>query len=201
MKNSSVNWGRVLVILLFLVGLPLGSWLFLQQGVAYRKASIAELKDLGSLPPLDCTDQKGRPLRTEDLQGKVSLLTRWPEDSTLHPALTERLDFIHHLFDEKQDLLLLTFLPPETPPDTWAQNLDITDPHQWRALSCQSTPTPLLDTLRKKPLQALLVDPELHLRRHYDIEKVEEIYRLVEHVEILLPEEKPRVETRPSPQR
>ncbi len=198
MKESSVNWGRVIIILLFLVGLPLGSWLFLQKGVAYRKASIAELKDLGSLPLLECTDQKGRRIGTEDLRGKVSVITRWPEDTSLHRALAERLEFIHSLFDEKEDLLLLSLLPIDTLPDSWAQRRGIRDPHLWRALHCQSTPEVLLDTLRRNPLQALLVDKDLHLRRIYDVKKVEEIYRMVEHVEILLPEGKPRVETRKS---
>lgn len=76
-NRSGLNRKKILqtlALLLFLVGLPLGSWYYLREGYNYRKALLDDLGQMGQVPQMSATDIRDSLISMENLRGKVLVL-------------------------------------------------------------------------------------------------------------------------------
>ena len=74
--NSIQKYFKAAALLLFLVGLPLGSWYYLQAGFSYHEDLMKELKTYSSVPAdLTFVNQKDQTITSQALQGKKVVAT------------------------------------------------------------------------------------------------------------------------------
>ncbi len=197
MKRSKRIAISVLVVVILFV-LPGGSWLYLQRGLDYRKASLAELQDLGKTGDFQLKNQKNLMISPEMLRGRVSVINFLPEDKEMGKSLSERIAKVHQSFDDTEDVIFLSFMPA----DSSAQLLDIansmgikddkqwfligTDNDEWQRLAKEVYKIPNPEN------GVALVDTSMTIRKYYDINANQDMGRLVEHISIVIPEQKRR---------
>ncbi len=197
MKRSKRIAISVLVVVILFV-LPGGSWLYLQRGLDYRKASLAELQDLGKTGDFQLKNQKNLMISPEMLRGRVSVVNFLPEDKETGKSLSERIAKIHQSFDDTEDVIFLSFMPA----DSSAQLLDIAnsmgikDDKQWFLIGTENSEWQrLAKEVYKIPNPengVALVDTSMTIRKYYDINVNQDMGRLVEHISIVIPEQKRR---------
>ncbi len=197
MKRSKRIAISVLVVVILFV-LPGGSWLYLQRGLDYRKASLAELQDLGKTGDFQLKNQKNLMISPEMLRGRVSVVNFLPEDKETGKSLSERIAKIHQSFDDTEDVIFLSFMPA----DSSAQLLDIAnsmgikDDKQWFLIGTENSEWQrLAKEVYKIPNPengVALVDTSMTIRKYYDINVNQDMGRLVEHISIVIPQQKRR---------
>jgi hypothetical protein len=191
---------RVILLFLLLVGLPAGSWFYLQSGLNYRKNALADLKDFGKLKSFQLYSQNGDTLRLQDIQGKVVVANFFSPDLSKSRETADRIAKLHSLFDERTDLYFLSHVPTDSTSQLWqlADAMGIKDSNQWFLLT--AAPEELENQERKnykfpQKEEAMdgennflaLVDTSRTIRNYYDVANNEDMGRLIEHIAILLP--------------
>jgi hypothetical protein len=195
-KMRRIVVSALVVVLLFV--LPAVSWLYLHQGLDYRKKSISELKDLGKAGNFELKNQKNLPVSQGLLRGKVTVAQFLPADLAEGKAKVERLAGIHENFDDTEDVLFLSFVPKDTTFSLLelARQLNIRDDNQWFLMYADSAQMAELSSLVYRPAdpmnELILVDTSLTIRKYYDIRQNAAMGRLVEHISIVIPEQKRR---------
>jgi hypothetical protein len=202
MENTNVNKSRrfitsaVVMILLFV--LPAVSWIYLRQGLDYRKKSLSELKDLGKTGNFELKNQKNLLVSPGLLRGKVTVVQFLPSDPAEGKAKVERLAGIHENFDDTEDVVFLSFVPKDTTVSLLdlARRLNIKDDNQWFLMYADSAELAGLTSSVYRPAdpqhELTLVDTSLTVRKYYDIRQNAAMGRLVEHISIVIPEQKRR---------
>lgn len=84
---------RSIVVLIFIFALPIGSWLFLQSGLDWRRVKAKELLDKGSILEQIKMTSEDRILVGDKLKGKTSLIK-------LHEPLSEQDAELIRQFDD-----------------------------------------------------------------------------------------------------
>ena len=92
-----------MALLLFLVGLPLGSWYYLQAGFDYHKELMAELQNYGRIPEFSLVDQNGDTLNREDLAEKTVIVSFFNEEKTT----MQHIQKYHSQFHDRNDVLFV----------------------------------------------------------------------------------------------
>jgi hypothetical protein len=207
MKRKSL--AEILVLLLFLLGLPLGSWYYLKRGFEYRLAALSELSERGRLPDFQGMTIEGAPVDVGALSGNVVVAGIAPTgDEALLREYSDHLTMLRKQFSSHNDLLFLIHLA-----DTSAQALaalreamsakELRDAERVRFVSHSDPPAALLGEsgygLPAPPggdwsrgAQLLLADTSGIIRNYYDISLLEDRRKLVEHLAIVLPRKKDR---------
>ena len=184
------------MVLLFV--LPAVSWLYLRQGLDYRKKSLSELKDLGKAGNFELKNQKNVVVSPGLLRGKVTVVQFLPADPAEGKAKVERLAGIHENFDDTEDVVFLSFVPRDTTASLLdlARRLNIKDDNQWFLMYADSAELAGLTSSAYRPAdpqhELTLVDTSLTIRKYYDIRQNAAMGRLVEHISIVIPEQKRR---------
>ncbi len=195
---------QTIALLLFLVGLPLGSWYYLQRGLDYRLDAMEELKTYGEAPDFELTTADDSLLTKGDLRGKLVVAAFLTTAEKERPdrygeVLSKLLDqfgegnnfkmLVHGtdtLADTPRALLRFAathrltdedvchFLPPELP--------------AFEKLAREGYRLPLDagTELRDNPYLAL-ADSSLTIRNYYDITEESQVRRLVEHIAMIIP--------------
>lgn len=182
-------------LLLFLVILPAGSWYYLQSGYNHRKASLAELQQLGTVSAFELADQNGDTFYSEDMQKRVVIAGFLPEEVESQTRWAERLHKLHEQFDERNDILFLLFADSASlnNPGAFLLQNDLTDSLQWTLLVVDKSEMRTLATEGfhlpdpDKPGYLALVDTSRMVRRHYDPLDNQQMGRLIEHITIVMP--------------
>jgi hypothetical protein len=198
---------QALAMLLFLVALPLGSWYYLSTGLNYRREILGDLSDHGRIPAFVLSTDTEDTLRREDLEGKLVVASFFgmAGDSLPH-IYGAHLEKLHDQFDDRDDIV---FLQHVVVGDTssfeqarsFAVNYGLYDPGQSYFLFDEPAAVERLAregyrlpaengaALAQNPYIAL-ADTALTIRRYYDVRRLEDVQRLVEHIALLLPREK-----------
>ena len=186
--RKKTNWLQIAGLFLFLVILPGGSWLYLRSGFQYRKASLAELVDRGSVGAFALPDAKGELFSSESLQGRVVVAGVLPAEAAPRKFWIDRMKALHKQFDERNELLILLMADSASVADPQAFLLEngLVDEEQWSLLLGGDAVAPAAFHLPGPDMLAL-TDTEGVVRRHYDIADNREMGRLIEHIAILLP--------------
>jgi len=97
---------QTILLMLLLVVLPLGSWLYLKKGFNYQIEAIAELKQYGQLPNFFSKDVLGRAISSDNIKGKLVLLNFFSDT----PQSKERLETLFSLHEQFDDALGVAFI-------------------------------------------------------------------------------------------
>ena len=204
-QTAKTSNGRRLIqfglLALILIGLPLGSYVYLKRGYDYQVAAMHDLRKDVSMPTLaDWEVVYGE--WPDTLFGNMYLVG-WladPDNADATATYGQALERLHDQFDIPTNIGILTLLPRAD--SNWVANFidtyHLRDPAQVYFLSAggeafgQSTQSFGLteehrSTLATDPPLAI-VDDSLYVRIAYRVTREEELKRLVEQTAILLPE-------------
>ncbi len=177
--------------MLFLVGLPLGSWYYLREGYIYRKALLDDLRQLGQIPAVEVMGTGDTLVSFETLKGKALVIG--PVDAE-DAGLLKALRSIGDQFAESGAVVFALFgkdaaaagqledafrEPRSRNPDMFLFFAGDT-PDAGAMLSA-------LPLQHQGGHSVVLADTDLVVRRAYDLTQQEEIRRLVEHLTIVIP--------------
>jgi len=206
------NYMQGAALLLFLVGLPLGSWYYLQAGFDYHKDLMSELKNYGRIPEFKLIDQNGKTLTRDDVAEKVMVVNFFDPKE---PSYSKKMEYLRKLYSQFHDRTDLVFfshaLDSVTNLKTLAaneeldnkQNLFLTadQEHLLKVLSkgyqmpdltkrAEDKTIPRSTTMLSLPKAYpyfILVDDSGTIRNYYDTNDEKSITRLVEHLALILP--------------
>ncbi len=95
-----------ILLMLLLVALPLGSWLYLKKGFNYQKEAIGELKQYGNMPKFVTKDLFGRTFSSDDIRGKLVLLNYFSQTKESQDRMKTVTD-LHEQFDDALGVVFL----------------------------------------------------------------------------------------------
>lgn len=185
-SNMKKIW-QTLALLLFLVGLPLGSWYYLREGYNFRKALFDDLRDLGQVPPIGLTDSRDSLIRLDEIADKVLILSELGSEDTLSMRL------LHGVADQfaPSGAVVFALFGKDSLATAALQHYfrDQTETHPDMFLFfsggeelLQALPLP-----ERNGRHAALADTAHTLRRVYDLHAAGEVNRLVEQLTIVIP--------------
>ena len=179
---------QVVVVTLFLVAMPLATFIVQSTGAAEGRALYKDLKqNLGLLPKnFAATNYSGQSFQSSELHGQtlvVSWATPQSRDSVL--ALMKTIDRIPQFQEEVDNLQFVTF---DTGTDSmffknYYINLTRNEREKWQILRGGAD----IQQNVKLPNDYIvaLVDTSGIIRRFYDIREQDECRKLVEHISIM----------------
>ena len=176
---------------LLLVGLPAGSWYYLQKGLDYRLATMGQLTDHGDFKLLASSSTD------EDYTPSVQVINFLAADPSEREQQGDLLAKLYEQFDKREDFQLITFWD-----STAFSGLEGFRSKFGLEEEPQCTFQPLtgaswgqfVQTYEKEnglPVEYMaLVDIEGNIRNFYTQKKEESVKDLVEHIALLLPMKK-----------
>ena len=199
---------QVIALVLLLIVLPLGSWLYLKKGFNYQKEALAELKDYGQLPMFFAKDNFSRPLGTDQLKNKLTLINYFSNTPQSNDRLKTMLS-LHEQFDDREGVVFLNIgLNPSAQLDS---QIPLVDSNQFFVLNTSGEQPLFLgkeigyplfegytpgDSLSMNPVTPedlkdypflVLIDIKGRIRNFYPYENKERIKRIVEHIALTMP--------------
>jgi cytochrome oxidase Cu insertion factor (SCO1/SenC/PrrC family) len=196
---------RVLAVSVFLIGFPLVSWYYLNQGYNYRVKILSELKEnLGEIPAFQLQNQNAKMIDKQALSQKV-VISNFVDLN----ALTKSQDYLDKIykiqdqFGKKDDIVFCTFIQTDSLAQLqkYYEKLVINEPEHWHFLTGnQQEMTALLQNFpfpegatknyAGNPVVAI-ADTSSIIRHFYDMNNIKEVSRLVEHIANLMPKAPP----------
>ncbi len=180
------KYWRTLLIVLVLFGLPALSWLFLQKGLNTRLSILQEIDSLGLVPvclPL-AEDSLVAP---QTWKPNTWFIAFHRSDSSSHVA-EEVLEKIYEDLSEKTALSVLVFtleegnVPKAIDLHSKKNQFEISlDSLAWKMLAVEGFHWPVDDTAYPRSSLVALVDEDGVILNFYDLEKEEEVKRLIVH--------------------
>lgn len=107
------SWARTIqisILLFIIVVSPALSWYYLRSGVAYRKSSLAELKDYGAMSFHDWKLVNHKPISADSLTGRIVIVNIVNPTTSLGTKSTEKMNKLFEQFKDRRDVVLCTFL-------------------------------------------------------------------------------------------
>ena len=196
---------QLLVISLFIIGFPAGSWYYLNKGYNYRIKIIEELsQQLGEMPSFDFVNQNGEPINDAHRSKKIvinSFLSLSEVES--HEVVMNRLYTIQDQFDKNDDILFYTYVEADTLTNVqdYVKALNIKEERQWHFLTgnmatmntfIQHFPFPkgVAKSYTGNSTVAI-ADTSSMIRYFYNLNDEKQAGRLVEHIANLMPQAPP----------
>ncbi len=96
-----------LALLLFLVVLPLGSWLFLNSGANVYRGYMADLKDYGKMPTFDNKNVDGEKI-SQDKYAKALTIVGFRNEDDEEENTIGMMRYVYDQFTENAGVLFLT---------------------------------------------------------------------------------------------
>lgn len=110
---SKIKKNNIWVIIglsFFLIGLPLGSWYYLQQGLNYRLGVQEKLEVKGEVPAFSFTDQNGQVITNDSLKGKLYVadffFASCPNECL---QMAENLKVVQEAFKDHPKVVIVSF--------------------------------------------------------------------------------------------
>lgn len=191
------NWLQIGILLLFLVGFPIVSYIYLKKGYDYRVEAMQELKDYGSIPGIPATTVWGDSVDIEKQSNQIVVLHYINLSDNEEKALIGKyMNELHQQFDGIERVRFWGGYAPSDSAQVAAfmEEMDLIDFDQYLAFPATAVSTngiqlpegaPTMD----KPL-VFLADTTGTVRSFYNLENGREVVRLVEHITFLVPPEK-----------
>ncbi len=188
-------------LLLVLVGLPAVSWLYLRDGLNWRKTAVDELSTYGQIPAAYIHWPDG--VKEDRLKGKVVVVHLFGEKSDLTQENKKIIDTGQQLFDQfGKNLSFRMAMIAEAPTTefrSYIQKLPSYDYENWVWITGQGSWTTILSNsfelyyvknkIRSYPYYYALADTSGVIRRFYNAMDDKEVGRMVEQISILLPQQ------------
>jgi len=175
-------------LFLLLIGLPAGSWYYLQLGLDYRKEALGQLGDHGAFT----LKTNHSPEAAEGSVRVINFLS--PTNADAKGALLSKL---HEQFDKREDFELVTFVDTTAFPDiaTFRTTYQLEEEPQCsfpplKAAEWQTFVSTYETDVKAEVPYLALVDVKGNIRNFYEEEDEEAVKQLVEHIAFLLPIEK-----------
>ncbi len=212
-KTTTRKYIQGIAFFLFIVGLPLGSWYFLQTGFDYHKDLMAELNNYGRIPTFELVDQRGNKMTREDMEGKMLVVNFFNPNADSYAPTMEYLRKMNGQFHDRSDLLFVSHaLQSNTDLKGIAEKEDLEN-NQSVFLSggkaellkvlAKGYQIPDLDNRNEEdktiPRSSdlinlpddypyfILVDDSGTIRNYYDVTSEKSVTKLVEHLALTLP--------------
>jgi len=94
----------------FLIGLPLGSWYYLQQGYNYSLEVKEKMKPKGEIPDFSLTDQNGQTITKDSLAGKLFIadffFASCPNECL---TMAKNLQVVQDAFSDNYNVVIVSF--------------------------------------------------------------------------------------------
>lgn len=197
-ENSSRNPVKAILIFVVLFVLPAGALYFLNAGKNFREDYLKDLSDMGKVTEFNLPNQDNLPINPDVLKGKVSIVNFLDDNPIEAKEKVGRISKLHESFDDTDDVVFLTFFPTDSTKSTRdeAARLGITDNQQWYLIGAEKDQMEKLAResfkLKDPFSNVALVDTTLTVRNQYDINKNDEMGRLVVHISMIVPKQKKR---------
>jgi len=165
--------------LLVIIGLPLGSYLYLKKGFTYRKEALDEMKVERTI---DWNDFGLMTAVSSEKVNDPSIIVYAPFNGDGSEGLAEDLNNLHRQYGERSEIRFTLG------GDTELRRSMIQQISQKliKELYISDAQLPQMFTENK----LYLIDPDGGIRGEYDRKRIEEMQKLVKHISILLPLEK-----------
>ncbi|MCB0556607.1 MAG: hypothetical protein KDD02_23885 [Phaeodactylibacter sp.] len=189
-----------LLLLLLLVGLPIGSWYYLQTGLNYRIQTRAEMKDYARMPGFTLQNYNDSLVQSSQFQNGrlVGYFFSEPYAEQYGKILAQ----LHDQYDERDDVFFLTFNPDtsaaaRTRMAAFVEEYQLKDPQQCFFLSgeegamqslAQACQLPFAEKEMSLEDNSLLFFADsLMVRGFYDLRDPQELKRLIRHITFNIP--------------
>lgn len=179
-------------LFLLLVGLPAGSWYYLQKGLDYRLETMGQLSDHGDFKLLASV-----PAGTEEKEASVKVINFLATDADERTQQGRLLSKLYEQFDKREDFQLVTFWDSTAVAevDGFRTTYGLEEEPQCLFQPLAGTAwSNFIQTYEKdmdSPGQYMaLVDINGNIRNFYVQHEKEEVKDLVEHIALLLPMKK-----------
>lgn len=200
--NNNKLLSRILLLALFVI-LPIISYIYLGKGLDERKAILAEMSDYGKLSATTLINQNGDTLKTEELEGKVTLFNFFSKDCEECQPTNNLIKRVLKDYEVKYNMFVVSAtLSPEVDSlealRMYAEEIDA-DTTDWQFVTAEKdTLIQLANTLYSGAEQKVtntdtfhpqivLVDKYRTIRKYYDPTNEEEIQRLLVHISLIAP--------------
>lgn len=202
-RNKGLIFQFIMLMALLAIT-PIGTYFWMRGGVDYRAERLAELKDFGQVGNFKAVDAKGMPFDTTNISGKMALVTFMPEDKAEAKKLMERIELVEYQMeeqlDQRKDMLFLFYT---TSSDLLTYSRDLMAKENDKFVFVNVTPAEMnrikaesyqlknaaeLGVNSQYPLA--LADLSSTIRHYYDPMKNADMGRLVEHMAMILPQDK-----------
>jgi len=207
------NYLQAAMLLLMLVILPGGSWIWLNKGYNRSKAALDEMQNYGHLPAFQLTGLNGQPTDSSVVHDQMTLAVFLNSQDAKTEARLATLSTLHRQFDERNDFKLLIHFTDDPNLNTIQEKSRLLDEEQIylvkgspgaiQQLIEKSYRLPNLDqprepgsTLIFKNVSSdnigdypfyVLIDEEGIIRNYYHADRPEDVERMVEHIALTLP--------------
>ncbi|MFK7979321.1 MAG: SCO family protein [Saprospiraceae bacterium] len=196
---------RTIAITIFLVGFPMVSWYYLNEGYKYRIAIIKELdQNLGTPPAFKMVNQTGQLVDNDFMKEKVIVANFMDlKEQEGSKASMQKLYNIQDQFDKKDDILFYTYIKADAlkAVQDYVNTLAIKEEKQWNFLTgtnaqmeqfIQAFPFPENSAKAYAGSSTVaIVDTSSTIRFFYDINNDKEVSKLIEHIANLMPQAPP----------
>lgn len=196
---------QFVMLMLLLAVTPIGTYFWMREGVDYRTERLAELKDYGQVGQFTSIDAKGMPFDTANIGGKMALVIFLPENRSKTKELITRIEMVEHQMeeqlDQRKDMLFLFYTTTSSNLDTYAKGLMAKENDKFVFVKVTATEMTRLkeegyQTKQGKALgvesenMLVLADLKSTIRHYYNPMKNADMGKLVEHMAIILPQDK-----------
>lgn len=189
-----------IALLLILVGFPLGSWLYLRQGVKWRRAAVGELSAYGQIRSANVIFPDGT--KEDRLKKKVVVLHMFEEEPDLTDTNRKIIETGQRLFDQfgQNEFFRIAMIAQGGTAEfrSYIQKMPSYDYATWVWTSGLGSWSTILNNgfeayyvknkISSYPQYFALTDTSGVIRRYYNALDEKEVGRMVEQISILLPQ-------------
>ena len=210
-RSKTQKYIQAAAFFIFIIGMPLGSWYFLQKGFDYNKEIMSELHNYGRIPDFSLVNQNGDTLTRADMEGKVLVINFFNKEKSSFPLTMDYLRKIRQ-FDDRNDIVFVShalnsgmgfnlnaiaekeklnnnhnlFLKGDQVEKLLLEGYQIPDLEK-RGEDKKIPRSTDFSKLNKDYPYFVLVDVSGTIRNYYDINNEKSITRMIEHIALILP--------------
>lgn len=190
---------KVIILLLILVGLPLGTWLLMNEGISFRREVFKTMQNHGAFP-LDSTTY--RLIDTSLSKNNITLIYYRPRvPSVMADSVRITLSRIVHQFSLKnskeQPIVVYEWMFPPVSDSLAKEKPNLS---QWNQVIIDSIQDERIHSIMKQAQlssraegnHVIYLDQQLAIRNNYDLTKGEDIDLLIKHIALNLIDKKER---------
>ncbi len=212
-KTPLQKTAQFALLAFFIVVAPLISWYYLSAGYDYQKTSMKELRKYGTYADFNFKTNKGHILTADSFSTRVVLTGILTENDQQNDLIIEKMALLHGQFDDRNDILFAAINASGKDQGARIEKYGFKDYPQcmvlesdkaWPATAFKLPTGKVLvdgaDSLQTSKMNSgvpndysflILTDAKQQIRNYYNLQKGEEIKRLVEQMALLMPRTEP----------
>lgn len=206
---------KKILLSIFIIGFPLGSYYYLKTGWDKRKSLLEQLGKYDVIKPFNLTDQMGNPFTQDSILGKVVIVDFiFTRCGTICPAMSKKMQFLHETLKTEKNVILVshTIDPDYDTPQVLKEYAKIYDAEypQWRFvtgnkqdiynLAAHTYKISVVDEGNGTPDDLthsdkfILIDSNGQIRAYKSGQDESELKKLIELTAYLIPNTKKKIE-------